>query len=107
MVLVETVLGTGDGQTRLGAGAGSGIVLTAGEIDGYAIAIDDALAIIEQIRAGEETDGVRVGAAAFLGVELAGSSGFDNGQGGAMITGVSAGGAAESATVTLQASAVA
>ena len=59
MVLVETVLGTGDGQTRLGAGAGSGIVLTAGEIDGYAIALDDALAIIEQIRAGEETDGVR------------------------------------------------
>ena len=29
VVLVETVLGSGDGETRLGAGAGTGIVLTA------------------------------------------------------------------------------
>ena len=29
VVLIETVIGTGDGETRLGAGAGTGIVLTA------------------------------------------------------------------------------
>ena len=39
-------------------------------IDGYAIPINRALAVVEQIRTGAETSTVQVGPAAFLGVEL-------------------------------------
>jgi S1-C subfamily serine protease len=41
-----------------------------GRIDGYAIPIARALAVVEQIRSGTETSSVRIGPAAFLGVEL-------------------------------------
>ena len=43
---------------------------TGSEIDGYAIPIARALGIVEQIRSGAETSAVRIGPAAFLGVEL-------------------------------------
>ena len=41
------------------------------DIRGYAIKIVDAMAIVEQIRSGEETDTVNIGPTAFLGVTLA------------------------------------
>lgn len=47
---------------------------TGSVIDGYAIPIARALSIVEQIRSGTATSTVRVGAAAFLGVELSTSS---------------------------------
>ncbi|MBW9095501.1 trypsin-like peptidase domain-containing protein [Microbacterium jejuense] len=37
----------------------------------YAIPIEDALAIVDKIRAGDETDGVAIGSPAFLGVQVA------------------------------------
>ncbi len=43
---------------------------TGSEIDGYAIPIARALGIVDQIRSGAETSTVRIGPAAFLGVEL-------------------------------------
>jgi S1-C subfamily serine protease len=43
---------------------------TGSEIDGYAIPIQRALAVVDQIRSGTETGTVRVGPAAFLGVQL-------------------------------------
>jgi S1-C subfamily serine protease len=51
------------------------------EINGYAIAIDDALDIVEQIRSGDETSTVQIGAAPFLGVETTTSSTTDTGYG--------------------------
>lgn len=44
---------------------------TGSEIDGYAIPIDTALTIVDQINAGDETDQVRIGPAAYLGVQVA------------------------------------
>ncbi|SDT30691.1 S1C family serine protease [Microlunatus soli] len=44
------------------------------EIDGYAIPIDNALAIAEQIQSGDETDQVRIGPAAYLGVQVTDST---------------------------------
>ncbi|MET1006203.1 MAG: PDZ domain-containing protein, partial [Propionibacteriaceae bacterium] len=43
---------------------------TGAEINGYAIPIDDALAIVKQILSGDETSTVQIGQDAFLGVEL-------------------------------------
>jgi S1-C subfamily serine protease len=40
------------------------------QIDGYAIPIQRALTIVDQIRSGAETSTVRIGPAAFLGVQL-------------------------------------
>jgi S1-C subfamily serine protease len=54
-----------------------------GEAEGYAIPIDDAVAIVRQIESGESTDTVRVGARAYLGVEIrADPDGFAGGLGG-------------------------
>ncbi|QDP97381.1 PDZ domain-containing protein [Microlunatus elymi] len=44
------------------------------QIDGYAIPIDNALKIVDQINAGNETSQVRIGPAAYLGVEVSDSS---------------------------------
>jgi len=44
---------------------------TGRQIDGYAIPIDRALAVVAQIRSGTETSTVQIGPSAFLGVELA------------------------------------
>jgi len=74
-----------------------------GQIDGYAIPIARALSVVDQIRSGTETSSVRIGPAAFLGVELtsganayryAGNVGSDSG---ATVSGLVSGGAAASA----------
>jgi S1-C subfamily serine protease len=80
---------------------------TGAEIDGYAIPIQRALALVAQIRSGVETSTVRIGPAAFLGVEISsGATAFDYGYGyardagiasGARVGGVVSGGAAASA----------
>jgi S1-C subfamily serine protease len=75
---------------------------TGAEIDGYAIPIQRALAIVDQIRSGAETGTVRIGPAAFLGVELSSGAGYgyasDAGVGsGATVGGVVSGGAAANA----------
>jgi S1-C subfamily serine protease len=67
------------------------------EINGYAVAIDDALVVVEQIRSGEESATVRIGESAFLGVRLASGTGIGDDRGGALITGVTAGGPAAEA----------
>ncbi len=41
-----------------------------GEIDGYAIPIEEALSIVKQIVSGQESGDIEIGADAFLGVEL-------------------------------------
>ena len=43
------------------------------DIDGFAIPIDDALSIVDQIRTGVETDTVSIGYPAFIGIGLAAS----------------------------------
>ncbi|MGV1009410.1 MAG: S1C family serine protease [Dermatophilaceae bacterium] len=81
---------------------------TGRQIDGYAIPIQRALAVVAQIRSGTETSTVRIGSAAFLGVELGSSgarqqSGYGYGYGssqavsGATVSGVVDGSAAQSA----------
>jgi S1-C subfamily serine protease len=69
------------------------------QINGYAVPIDDALVVIEQIRSGKETSTVRIGSSAFLGVRLASgpSGGLGDERGGALIDGVTAGGPAAEA----------
>ncbi len=73
------------------------------EINGYAIAIDDALSIVATIRSGTETSAVRIGPAAFLGIELGdtsavGGAAWDTGSGsGATVAGVVDGDAAADA----------
>ncbi|SEQ85554.1 serine protease, S1-C subfamily, contains C-terminal PDZ domain [Microlunatus flavus] len=82
------------------------------DIDGYAVPIDTALAVVTQIRSGDETSAVRIGPAAFLGVEVAptfvsdsaygyGRRGYGDGGGsdaaGATIAGVVDGDAADKA----------
>ncbi|GAA3614851.1 S1C family serine protease [Microlunatus ginsengisoli] len=51
---------------------------TGSEIDGYAIPIKEALAVVAQIRSGDDTSTVQIGAAAFLGVTLIDNSGADS-----------------------------
>ena len=78
---------------------------TGAEIDGYAIPIQRALAIVDQITSGTETSTVRIGPAAFLGVELSsGLSAYGYGYGyarnaasGAVVGNVVPGGAAAAA----------
>ena len=76
------------------------------EIDGYAIPIATALAVVSQIRGGDDSATVRVGPAAFLGVELSTTlqsaypgRGTDTADAtaGALVAGVVDGGAAEAA----------
>jgi S1-C subfamily serine protease len=51
------------------------------DIDGYAVPIETALAVVTQIRSGDETTAVRIGAAAFLGVQIASTTTDDSGYG--------------------------
>ena len=76
------------------------------DIQGYAVPIDTALAVVTQIRSGDETSAVRIGPAAFLGVQVAQSTVSDSGYGygsgttstaGATIAGVVDGDAADDA----------
>lgn len=76
------------------------------EINGFAVPIDRALSVVQQIRSGDESSDVRVGPAAFLGVELRNGyaspdsgnpgAGFENSSG-AMIESVESGTAADAA----------
>src|SRR4051812_9481268 len=51
------------------------------EVDGYAVPIATALGVVTQIRSGDETAEVRIGPAAFLGVEIAASTADDSAYG--------------------------
>jgi S1-C subfamily serine protease len=67
--------------------------------DGYAIPINQAIAIAKQIEAGRSSSTVHVGPTAFLGVEVT-SPGFGQGGGsvaGAAVAGVASGSPAQSA----------
>ena len=44
-------------------------------IDGYAIPVEDALAVVQQVRSGTQTSTVAIGASAFLGVQVTGGAG--------------------------------
>jgi S1-C subfamily serine protease len=75
--------------------AGSGI--SSGN-DGFAVPINEALSIVKQIVSGDATTTVHVGSTAFLGVELASSSGYYGATvSGATVAGVLAGGTAAGA----------
>lgn len=50
---------------------------TGSQIDGYAIPIATALKVVDQIRSGDSSGGVRVGSAGYLGVQLA-ADGYGN-----------------------------
>jgi S1-C subfamily serine protease len=56
-----------------------------GEISGYAVPIQRALGIVQQIRSGKESATVRVGPAPFLGVELSDASSSEFGYPGAAL----------------------
>jgi S1-C subfamily serine protease len=67
-----------------------------GEPEGYAIPIDDALAIAEQITSGESSSTVHVGQTAFLGVQLeSGMRGYSTTIDGTVVAGVVSGSAAD------------
>lgn len=71
---------------------------TGQEINGYAIPIDVALAVVTQIRDGDESDGVQVGASAFLGIELDSTASYGGADpDGAPVAGVVDGDAADDA----------
>lgn len=71
--------------------ASAGFSFRSGGNQGFAVPIDDALAIVKQIESGQSTADVHVGPTAFLGVLIASSNG---GQPGAHISEVAHGGAA-------------
>lgn len=52
------------------AGSGSGVSAATVTTTAYAVPIDDAMAVVAQIRSGIETDTVRIGARAYLGVSV-------------------------------------
>jgi S1-C subfamily serine protease len=66
---------------------------TGGQVDGYAIPIDSALSIAEQITSGVDSATIHQGLPAFLGVSVSSAAGTN----GAAIAGVVSGGPAESA----------
>jgi S1-C subfamily serine protease len=51
---------------------------TGSEINGYAIPIDTALRIVQEIRSGDETSTVQIGAGAFLGVQVSSADAADS-----------------------------
>jgi S1-C subfamily serine protease len=65
---------------------------------GYAIAIDKALAVAQQIENGQSSSTIHVGDRAILGIEI--TSNRSSSQGGAVVAGVTAGGPAASAGIT-------
>ncbi len=64
-----------------------------GEIDGYAIPIDQAIAVVKQILAGDRSDAVQIGSTPFLGVQLT-HLGYGSAVSGATVAGVADGSAA-------------
>lgn len=77
-------------------------------IDGYAIPIDDVLAVVKQVASGTETSTVQIGANPFLGVQVtettmayAGDFASTNSGSGALVAGVLAGSPAEQAGLSV------
>ncbi len=68
-----------------------------GETESYAVPIDDALAVAEQIQNGEESDGVQIGPSAYLGISVA-NVGGDTGSG-VQVAQVQSDGAAQGAGI--------
>ena len=63
--------------------------------EGYAIPINDAMDIVEQIKAGKSSDVVRIGARAVLGVQVTDVSSDPFGQGNTAVAGATVAGVAE------------
>jgi S1-C subfamily serine protease len=80
------------------AGSSAGTFSRRAATEGYAIPIDDALAVAHEIAAGRASDTVHIGARAILGDEVADqSSWFGNASSGVTNSGVEPGGPAETA----------
>ena len=92
-----------EGSGAYGDSGGYGATQESTASDGYAIPINRALAIVDQIESGSSSTSVHVGGTAFLGVELASSQEegpyTDAGSGG-LIQGVTSDGAAAAAGLT-------
>lgn len=90
------------------AATGTAATATASTSDGYAIPINDALAIVRQINAGRSSGNVHVGPSAFLGVQVRDGTGVTgpdqtggpSAQPGALVVGVEPGTAAASAGIS-------
>ena len=99
MVSAYVVSGDSGGPLVDAEGEVIGVVTAASSgsavVTGYAIPIDTALAVADQIESGVESGTVEIGTPAFLGIALAGSDA--QATGGAPVGGVLTGGAAESA----------
>jgi len=102
MVSAYVVSGDSGGPLVDDEGEVVGIVTAASSgsavVTGYAIPIETALAVAEQIESGVESGTVEIGTPAFLGVALASTTGSLS-TGGALIGGVVPGGAAAAAGV--------
>lgn len=88
-----------DASTRvigIDTAASTGFSFRGSGSDGYAIPIDRAMSIVKTIRAGHTSALVHVGATAFLGVQVAPSSGDPSGE---LVTGVVPGSAADKAGI--------
>jgi S1-C subfamily serine protease len=86
--------GFGDGSGSTGSGStGSSSSGQDSTTQGFAIPIDTALSIASQIEAGQASSTVHIGATAFLGLEIAGSSqqGGFGGESGVTLAGVASG----------------
>ncbi|HEV7523483.1 MAG TPA: trypsin-like peptidase domain-containing protein [Acidimicrobiia bacterium] len=82
------------GMNTAAAGVGGRFNNQAGSDIGFAIPIDNAVAIVSQIRTGHDTDKVHIGDRALLGVQvrdLTGQNGNLNLSSGALVVGVQAG----------------
>jgi S1-C subfamily serine protease len=79
--------------------ASSGASYGVSDTNGYAIPIDDAVAVARRIVAGQESSSVHIGGTPFLGVQLGSGSRYGYGSTGSGVTvsGVVAGSAAQSA----------
>jgi S1-C subfamily serine protease len=84
------------------ASTSGGFQLQSGSSEGFAIPINKALTVAEQIEAGHSSATVHIGAAAFLGVEVQASSDSPDGSSasGALVAGVESGSAAQQAGLT-------
>jgi S1-C subfamily serine protease len=85
-----------DAAASVSSGGGFGFQQSASS-EGYAIPIDDALAIAKQIDTGSATATVHVGQRAILGIELQALSSVDATNGSVVVAGVQSGGPAEGA----------
>ena len=86
------------GMDSAGSSASASAFSRRAATEGYAIPIDDALAVARQIEAGRASDTVHIGARAILGVEVSDqSSWFGDATSGVTIAGVEPGGPADTA----------